>query len=248
VSALGPDWTVNLPDQRLQRDLSHVPLAGGGTPTTPANQWVEFDLDVPFHWQPGQSIVVDLITHLAVPNVYLQTSVGTGVVSRAVNFAYAAGAPATSFSGSGCAFRLVFASTDVVVFGDGCSGAAGVAPSLASTGSAAPGGTMVLLANQALDATLGLFVFGLSRRTLGGAPLPLALGGGCALLVAPDLLAPIAVPANAGMPTTVAYPFTVPPSAALTGSVLYVQYGQFDPATPASIPLTVSSGGIVVIG
>lgn len=246
VATLGADWALNLPDQRVQKDLANVPLHGGGTAANPVNQWVELDLDFPFHWQPGQAIVVDLVTHLGSAGTHLGTTVGAGV-PRAYNFAYTPGASATSFAGAGVAFRLVFASTDLVTFGAGCVGQSGVAPSLSASGAATLGGTLVIHADQALDGALGGFLLGGSRTAAGATPLPLALGGGCALLVAPDVFAAATVAPVGGGLGTASVALAVPFDPLLLGAVLYTQWAQFDAATPASVPLTFSNGGIVVV-
>ncbi|MFY9341258.1 MAG: hypothetical protein WAT39_02130 [Planctomycetota bacterium] len=245
ATTLGPDWAINLPDQRLQRDLSNTLLVGGGTAAAPVNQWVEFDLDQPFAWQPGQGIVVDIIAHIAAPGVYLGSTSGAGV-PRAVNFAYAPGALATGFTGNGCAFRLVFAPPDLVPFGTGCAAPGAPAPTLASLGTATPGGAIVVLAQQTLVNTVGGFLFGLSRNVSSLGPLPLDLGGGCALLVAPDVFTPTSITPTGGFGgagTTLA----IPNDPLLTGAVVYTQWAQFDGASPAAVPLTFSHGGIVVV-
>lgn len=246
VATLGPDWHANLPDQRLQRDLGGVTLVGGGTAGAPVNQWVEFELDQPFAWQPGEGLVVDLTTHILVTDSYLGTtsvSGGLGGMQRAVNFAYAPGAPATVFSGSGIALQFRFAPFGMVSFGTGCVGSTGVAPRLEQYGSTAIGDTLVLLAQDTVPDGLGAFVFGTSRRQGLGGPLPLSLGGGCTQWVADDLV--VLVAAN-GTAAGLAIP--IAPDPALRGAVLYVQWGQLDVGSPATVlPITVSDGGVLVV-
>lgn len=246
VTTLGPDWSVNLPDQRLQREFGGVQLVGGGTVATPANQWVEFELDQPFAWQPGEGLVVDLTTRILVTDSYLGTtsvSGGLGGMQRAVNFAYVPGAPATAFSGSGIAMQFRFAPFGMVSFGTGCAGSTGVAPHLEQYGSTAIGDTLVLLAQDTVPDGLGAFVFGTSRRQSLGGPLPRSLGGGCTQWVADDLV--VLVAAN-GTSAGLAIPIALDP--ALRGAVLYVQWGQLDVGSPATVlPITVSDGGVLVV-
>jgi hypothetical protein len=246
VAQLGSNWTVNLPDQRVQRDLANVPLQGGGTAAAPVNQWVELALDAPFPWQPGQGIVVDVTTRLSASGAYLLTTVGAGV-PRAVNFAYTPGAPATSFTGNGVAFRIVIEPFGLVPFGSGCSAATGTAPVLTGAGDAAIGTTLVLLVDRALPGTVGGFLLGVSRSAHGALPLPLALGGGCTLLVAPDVFAASAVTPTAGGLGTAAFALTVPFDPLLVGLAAHAQWAQLDGASPATVPLTFSNGGTFVV-
>jgi hypothetical protein len=246
VAQLGSDWAVNLPDQRLQRDLANVPLQGGGTATAPVNQWVELELHRPFAWQPGRNVVVDVTTQLAVASSYLQTTVGNGV-ARAVNFAYTPGAPATSSTGNGVAMRLVIEPFGLVSFGSGCGAAAGTVPVLTGIGDAAPGTTLVLLADQALAGTVGGFLFGLSRSGHGPVALPLPLGGGCSLLVAPDLFCSAAIVPTTGGLGSAAFALAVPFDPLLLGFTAHAQWAQLDAVSPAAVPLTFSNGGTFVV-
>jgi hypothetical protein len=247
VTTLTNDWAVNLPDQRVQRDLANQVLIGGGTTTAPANAWIEIELDHPFHWQPGQGIVVDLTTHVAVPGVVLGTTTAmTGGIQRAYNFGYTPGAPATNVNTGGIAVGLVFASTDIVTFGAGCSGPGGVAPSLSSAGQSTLGGTILVIADGARNGSVGGFLWGTSRRVFAGGLLPAPLGGACSLLVAPEVFvdAPI-TPGSAGGAAACA--LAIPNDPLLLGAVVYTQFAQFDPATPAIVPLSFSNGGAVVV-
>ncbi len=190
--------------------------------------------------------MVDLVTHIAVAGSYVGTTSGPGV-QRAYNFDYATGAAATGFSGAGGAFRMVFASTEVVTYGSGCIGSAGAAPSLSSAGAASLGGTMILLANPVLDNTVGGFAFGFSRTTYSGGALPAAFGGGCQLLVSPDAFLLQVVTPNGGVPTTAIAALVVPVDPGLRGLVIYTQYMQWDAGTSATVPVTFSNGGAIVV-
>lgn len=245
ATQLGSDWATNLPDQRVRRDLANVLIVGGGTAAAPVNQWIEFELDQPFVWQPGQGVVVDLTTHILTPGAYLTTTTAPGV-PRAVNFAYGPGQPATGFSGSGNAFRLVFEPLGFATFGAGCAGAAGVPAAITAFGDGGLGTTATLLAQPVLDASIGGFLLGLSRRTWANVALPLPLGG-CTLLVAPDVFVACPIqPVGAGLGLT-ALQLQLPSDPALRGAVLFAQHAQFDGATPASVPLSFSNAGLLVL-
>jgi hypothetical protein len=247
VTSLGSDWLVNLPDQRLQRDLANVVLPGGGTSSLPINQWVDYDLDFPFYWQPGDAVVVDIITRASTSGAIVGTTVGTGVVTRAYNFNYSAGALATNFTGWGGKFRLQFADTSLVTYGAGCAGSAGVAPVLSSSGDAALGNTMILLADLTVPTGFGGFLFGFSRTSFAAGSLPAALGGGCSVLVSPELFEPVVIgPGSVGFGSA-GYALIVPFTPSLRGTVLHTQFLQADMGSPAIVPLTFSGGGAIVI-
>lgn len=245
-TSLGTDWSVNLPDQRVQRDLSGMLVQGGGSASAPANQWVEFELDFPFPWQPGQGIVVDLTAQILLPGSYLGSSVGAGV-ARAVNFSYTPGAPATSFTGNGVALRMVFAPHGLVAFGAGCASPGGVVPMLSGLGDGSRGSTMLLLADQALAPAVGGFALGVSRAAWGGGLLPWPLGGGCALLVSPDAFAVAPITPVGGGLGSAALALAVPGDPQLVGAVVYAQWAQVDAASPAALPFTFSNAGAVVV-
>ena len=245
VASLGTDWATNLPDQRVQRDLANVPIVGGGSGGVPTNQGVEFQPHQPIAWQPGEGLVVDLTTRILVPGSYLGTTAvtgGLGGMQRAVNFAYVPGAPATAISGSGITLRFTFAGHGVVTFGSGCAAAGGLAPHLESAGTAALGDTMVVIVADTLPGALGCFVAGFSRRSFAGGSLPAGLGGGCELLVAPELLLP-----TVAQGTNAALGLPIPVDPALRGAVAHLQWAQLDTGSPASLPLTFSDGGSVVV-
>ena len=243
ASGLGPDWAVNLPDQRVQLDLSGTTIAGGGTALNPVNEWVDLPLAFPFHYTPGDHIVVDLTTRLSSPGLLCGTTIGNGQVERAYNFAYQPGQPATSFNGGGLKLRFTFAPLEMVEFGAGCSSQGNVAPDLGSIGAPQIGTTPIVTADHITPNGLGVFVFGYSLTESAGASLPLALGGGCALLVSADVLVPLALPPSG----VAAYPLAIPNSTTLQGGVVYTQFAQYDAASPASLPFVVSEGGILSI-
>jgi hypothetical protein len=248
VASLGPDWALNLPDQRVQVDRSGTVITGGGTVAAPINQWVDFSLDHPFYYTPGDSIVVDMITALPSPGptgpaTYCTTTVGNGQVERAYNFSYFPGSPATSFNMSGLKLRFNFAPLEMIEFGGGCSGSNNIVADLGSVGTPQIGQTIAITASQTITNTVGVFVFGFSRTEYAGNSLPQALGGGCELLVAADILEAYATPSSGIVGTSI----TIPNDPTLQGVTLYTQFAQFDPSSPANIPFVVSNGGVLSI-
>ncbi len=247
-ATLTNDWAANLPDQRMQVDRSGVPILGGGTAAAPVNQWVEFELAHPFHWQPGQSIVVDLTAQIAVPGTFCGTTVGAAV-PRAYDFAYQGGTTATNVQATGgLVFRLRLADEALLPFGSGCPGAGNFVPQLASSGQSSLGNSNYSLAvAQALPGTFAGFAIGFSRTAFAGGALPFAYGGGCDLLVSPDAFLPV-FPAGAGAGTGIASaPFLVPNWPTLRGVALFAQFAQLDAASPAVVPVVFSGGGTVVL-
>ncbi|MEC7726701.1 MAG: hypothetical protein VYD05_14365 [Planctomycetota bacterium] len=247
VPNLGASWAQNLPDQRIQKDLSNTLVTGGGTPASPLNVWVDFPLDFPFYYEPGDSVVVDLTTNLFAPPgpppSYCTTTVGNGQVERAYNFSYFPGSPATSFNTNGLKFRFTVAPLKMVEFGAGCSSAGSVAPDLDSIGSPQIGTSPIVTVNNTTPNGLGIFIFGFSKTDNGGVALPTSLGGSCDLLVSTDALFPQVLPPT----NSAAYGLSIPNNAALQGGVVYTQFAQYDAASPASIPYVVSEGGILPI-
>jgi len=239
VLSLGPDWAVNLPDQRVQVDLSGSTIVGGGTPAAPVCEWVDFPLAIPFYYTPGDHIVVDMTTKLSVSGQLCSTTVGNGLVERAYNFAYQPGQPATSFNSNGLKVRFTFAPLGMVEFGSGCSSAGNAAPDLGIIGTPQIGTTPIVTADNAAPNGLGIFVFGFSVTENAGVALPLSLGGGCDLLVSADVLQPQVLPASG----PAAYALPIPNNTALVGGIVYTQYAQYDAASPASIPYVLSEGG-----
>lgn len=243
--ALTPDFRVNLPDQRLQVDRSGQAIAGGTSNGAPANEWIEFPLAFPFEWQPGDHLVVDLITTIAVPGTYCGTGTGS-TIGRAYDFAYAGGTQATTVVGTGgIKTGFTFGPLEAVPFGLGCPGQGGVVPRLGSNGVAAVGDPNPFLLT--LDGTrpnaLAVLVLGLSRQQGPFGPLPTPLGGGCDLLVAADGISfhPTSALGQAGQP------LFVPADPRLAGLVLCAQWGVLDAAAPSAVGVATSAAGAVVI-
>jgi len=244
-TSLQPDWSVNLPDQRVQVDLSGTIVRGGGTQQAPVNTWVDFPLRFPFYYEPGDAVVVDFITNIQYPgiNTFLSTSVAYGVASRCYNFQYTPGAQATSFGGSGIKFRFNVEPLSMISFGAGCSSAGNTPPSLNALGTSQLGDTAILNASNTANTGLGLFIIGFSKAfSFGGAPLPLTLGGGCELLVRPDSLVPQVLQGSGA-----AYAVVIPNNPNLAGAVLFSQYAEYDVSSPAAIPYVLSNGGALPV-
>jgi hypothetical protein len=248
VASLTNVWDANLPDQRVQKDLSNVPLQGGGTAGAPVNQWVEFELDHPIHWQPGQGIVVDLTTHIAVAGQMLGTTIGTAI-ERAVHSNYQGGPTATTVQGSGgLVFRMRFAPLAIVPFGHGCPGLGGFTPSIGSSGQSALGSTSYqVTVSQVTPGVFGAFVVGFSRATFAGLPLPIAWGGGCDQFASADAVFGVAIGGGAVGGGSAALPLAFPSVPALAGTTLYAQFAQYDPASPATVPFVFSDAGAIVL-
>jgi hypothetical protein len=241
-SLASPLWSTNLPDQRVQADLSGTVLQGGLTPNTdptdPANyvnQWVEIELDHPFFWNPGESIVIDLTCAAAVPPNFAETTVYQGG-QRRYRFFYMDEPDANSNSTSNVIkFRTVFeqrTSTGSFSYGEACANPNNP-QTLTAVGSSALGSTLILAPGGG-TALPGLLFFGVSRReslTFGSLPLPFL---GCALLQSWDFDQPLA----AGSAFTV----PVPNDPALIETTIYSQWAQVDGSSPASIPFGFSAG------
>ena len=243
VASLGSDWTVNLPDHRVQLDLSGSTIVGGGSSQVPIAQWVDFELDFPFYYQPGDNIVVDLTSKLTTAGSLCGTTVGGGLVQRAYNFAYVPGALATNVNFNGIKVRFTFSPLVMLEFGSGCAGTMGLTPNLDCIGAPHVGTQIVVTADQATPNGLGLFLFGYSRRQDGALSLPLDLGGGCTLLVATDWI-DVQTIAATGMAAAL---LTIPSTASLRGTVLYTQFAQFDSSSPASLPFALSEAGVLSV-
>ena len=243
AAQLDTDWAVNLPDQRVQVDLSGQLIQGGGTVAAPVLEWQDFELAYPFHYAAGDDLIVDVTSLLQFPGDYLQTTPTTGDVDRAYNFDYSPGDLAVSFNGNGIKVRFTIAPLEMIPYGSGCPGSNGQTPALTSLGAPQIGQPLALTVDQALANSLGLFVYGFSRTSYQGAPLPADLGGSCALRNSADVLE-AAVITPAGESSTGLF---FPNDPTLQGAVLYCQFAQLDTASPAIVPLTFSNGGILSV-
>lgn len=231
-------WAVNLPNQTLQFDGAFVPFNFG-----PAATWVEFPLAQPFEFNPGEGVVVDLITHVAPFSVgqVLMPVATTMESGRLVEFDYqglptAAGGPRTT---GGIKFRLVFEPINAPYsFGAGCSAAPSQPIGLDGTGLAAPGGSFAIDLTNVSAAGAFLFV-GFSESVSSFGPLPFSFGGGCHLLTSIDIA--FSLPAN-GMGNS-SMSLAVPNNPGLIGQRLFFQGGEVNLSSPAALfPLVFSNG------
>ncbi|MCR9245435.1 MAG: hypothetical protein NXI31_10410 [bacterium] len=240
--SLGADWNVNLPDQRVQNDQSGTTISGGGTAQNPVNQWVEFELDFPFYYTPGDSVVVDITSLVQAPGVFLGTTVGG--VERAYNFSYSSGQSATSFNSGGVSVRLVFESHELVSYGAGCQGSNALTPALSGFGAPAIGHAgFTLVAQNGLPGAFGGFLLGFSRNVWSGGALPADFGAGCSLLTSADAVATVLLD-NTG---SGAIGFAIPSDPAFRGTVFYAQFANVDLQSNANVPGAFSNGGIIAV-
>jgi hypothetical protein len=233
--SLTPTWATNLPDQRVQLDLSNTVLQGGLNGTTAVNQWVELPLANPFQWNPGESIVLDITARSAVAGVYCRTAIGTGV-GRCISTAYTGQASGSVITSGGIKFRIVFDDQGWSRSGVGCPDSTSTVVGLAYAGNVALGQPITL--GMTSGAPLPYFlVSGISNTNWLGIALPLDLGlfgaAGCSLYCSQEvLLGPFAA--------TTSLQATVPSSPFFIGAVSYWQGLLVDPALAGPLPLCTS--------
>lgn len=243
ATALTNSWTTNLPDQRIQLDLSGTKLMGGGSSASPANIWVEFDLNYPFVFNPGDALVADFTSKSKVAGTYCRTAIGSGV-PRAYDLAYtpASKGPTGVVTSGGIKLRFVFQPIQWVPYGSACAGAGKFAPKLTMTGTMKIGSPVIVKMSNGLGGAPTLFFLGLS-------PLlrPVPIGGGCELLTPLDFVqAMTASGTGAGQgASTAAIP--IPNNKNLIDAVVNTQWAQLDNASSALVPFTLSNGGKIVI-
>ena len=248
VNQLSTAWRTNLPDQRVQTRLNGKPLPGGMTGGNPSNLWVELELEYPFYFQSGQGVVLDLTTKIAIPGQYSSSCIGTNI-QRVVDSNYTGGPVAPSVRPTGgLKFRMVFEPLGAVPFGTGCAGANASVPTLGSVGTSQLGNSMfrITLAN-ALGGAPTTLILGGSRSEYRSSPLPVGFGADCSLRAAPDLLIPFMAQGSGAGNGTANATIPIPNTPVLLGSVVYSQWAQVDAASSASLPLTFSGGGAIVI-
>ncbi len=248
VPALTHSFATNLPDQRPHVDLRGVTLEGGAVGGVPTNRWVTFALDRPFVWSPGEGVVVDVTAKIAFTDRYCTTGTSPNL-QRLTDQDHRGGATGTLQQSNGLKFRLVFEPLDVVRFGASCPGSGGGRPTLGSIGDATLGSTnYALTLTGALPNAPTALLFGASRRSMaGGVALPFAFGGGCEWQTSAEVALAVVVAGGAPGQGTANAPLAIPNAPALQGEAFYVQWAQLDFASVATVPVTTSEGGIVVI-
>lgn len=233
VPALTTTYATNLPDQRVQVDLSNQALSGGAN----TNVWVEWPLQFPFYYNPGDGVVIDFTTQAAVAGSSLRTCIGTGV-ARCINTNYTGGGAGTASTSGGLKFRMVFEPLGLVPWGSGCAGSGGITPTIGSLGQSS-------LGSQSLIVTLGSAMPGTISACLFGAAADFDFGGGCHVFNnAAVTLFQITGGSGVGGGTG-AVGLSIPNNQSLLGYVLNAQWGVFDPGAPTG--LAFSPGGKVVV-
>lgn len=126
------------------------------------------------------------------------------------------------------------------LYGQGCAGTNALVPAMSSTGTVALGSpNFAFQLAQGAPSTLAVLMGGLSRTLSNQGPLPFALGGGCAILAAPEALVSSVTSAQ-GAATV---PFPIPNSPSLAGFDLFFQWAVVDAASGSAYGITVSEGG-----
>lgn len=133
-----------------------------------------------------------------------------------------------------------YESTSFALYGQGCPGSGGSVPMLSGSGAVALGSTSFALDLQnAPPNVLALLFGGLSRTSASGQTLPFPLGGGCAILAAPDAVRfALTDPAGA-----TSLPFFIPNNPALLDTDVFFQFAVLDPAAPSAFGVTVTEAG-----
>lgn len=235
LTALTSAWATNLPDQRVQVDLSNTPIAGGPG----VNQWVEWQLAYPFYYNPGDGVVVDFTTQAGIAGTYLRTALGTGV-PRCVTTNYTGGPTGAAYTSGGIKFRMVFEPLGMVTIGSGCPGAGNQVPQLGVMGQSNLGSqNLIVTLNNALGGALCAFLL--------GNPLELDIGGGCRLYN-DALFNSFQLAAGTGTGGgSSAFFVPIPNAPGLLGFVANVQWAVFDPLSSAWVPVVTTAGGKLVV-
>ena len=221
-------FATNLPDQRVQWDLSGQNLPGGGSGTTAATQknvWVEFNICHPFAWKPGQALVVDITAKSKVGGQYCRSAIGAGV-PRMLNLAYTPRATTgTAYTSGGIKLRFVFAPMYApYVLGTGCAGTNRAVPKLTATGKTKIGNSGIVIVNMtnARPNAANFLVVGLTC-------IDLPIFGGCTIYPQLHILLGGSTNATGGTGTV----FPVPKDPTLDGISITLQYAIDDPNTAA---------------
>lgn len=242
---LSYSWTDNLPDQRLQQDLGNTVLQGGLQNGAPVNQWVEYDLDHPFLWQPGQSITLDVIAASKLPDSFCLTA--GAATERLYDAPYRDAATGLVLAPTGgIKFRIVFEPVGFLSFGAACAGTGGAKPAIHATGSSQLGNLALVHLTNALGGAPTAMFLGSSRARAPFGPLPLPFGGGCALLTSMELAWPVTTSGSGPGNGNATVPLPIPGDPSLRGFVAFVQWVQLDRASPAVIPFT-TTGAIAMV-
>ena len=240
TGGLSNTFTTNLPDQRLQVDLSGTTLQGGVDGSgDPINRWVEFDLTYPFVFTPGEAITLDVVASSAQAAAFVFAGSAFDVHPRVYRTDYTGEATGTLVGDSGMKFRVVFEPVGAVKFGAGCAGSGGFVPRIGFTGTAARGGSIDVHLSDALGPAPAFAAVGFSRRDFFGLPLPVALGA-CDVLTSTNIAFMTATNGIGPGNGTATWTWNVPPGPGTIGQVLYVQWILFDSGTIGDLGLVFS--------
>ncbi len=236
ITALTTSWNTNLPDQRVQVDLSGQTIAG--IPTA-ANAWSDWPLANPFYWQPGQGIVLDITSQAAIAGQYLRTAIGSGV-PRMISTNYTGSPTGTPSTSGGIKFRMVFEPPGLVSWGNGCAGSGNFVPQIGGIGAPSLGnGNFAVTLSNGLGGTLVVFTMGL--------PAQFDIGGGCRVHNTANLLT-FTSSSGAGPGTgTAIWPLPIPNNLNLLGAVFDAQWGLLDTGSASPLGFSVSPGGKIVL-
>lgn len=132
---------------------------------------------------------------------------------------------------------------DFTPFGSGCAGTNNQVPILGHVGSLKHGSTTfaVTLSNAWGGASRSFLAIGGSNSTWGPVRLPFPLGGGCSLLVSPDIVLPFLV-INGKSSSFV----RIPTAQNLRGAKIHFQWGVVDPAA-GGIGLAMTNGATLTL-
>ncbi len=246
-ASLSACFAANLPDgSPIQRDLSGTVLQGGLQGGQPINQWVEFDLDRPFVWNPGEGIVLDVTSSAAVPGSWCHTGTGTG--ERVFAHPYDGSQTCGSFiPTSGLKFRMLFEPVGFPTYGQSCAGEGGFQPAILGSGSTQPGSLAMVDMENGLGGAPTTLSIGFSRQVASFGALPFALGSGCELLNEPTVTFAVGTIGTGAGNGTAQFPLIVPTDPTLSGFVAYAQWLQIDAASGAIVPVVASNGLILVL-
>jgi len=232
-------FSTNLPDQRIQVDLSGTKLTGGGTQPAPANKWVEFDICNPFFWKPGDNVCIDFTSKSKVAGTYCRTAIGTGV-GRMLNTSYTpTTTTGTTYTSGGIKLMMVIDDpTKVVTYDKGCPGAGNVTPVLSHRGSTKLGsGVLFLDLTKARASARTILAIGLKCQNF-------RLNTGCTLNPSLDILV-FNTTSSTGTMTVAG---SVPKDTKLRGLTIYTQFAVDDPkAQSAPYTFSLSNTGIIVL-
>ena len=234
-TTLSTTFTTNLPDQRVQVDLSGTKLKGGLSGQNQVNKWVEFELCNPFFWNPGDYVCIDFTSKSKVAGTYCRTAIGSGV-PRMLNLSYTSTTTTGSAVGSGgIKFMMVIETPGKLIpYDKGCPGTNNQTPVLSARGSTKlASGPLFFDLSKALPTSRFAFAIGIQCQNF-------RLGNDCRINPSLDVL--VFGSTNASGAASIVT--VVPSSSTLRGLTIYTQFAVND---PKGQPIALSNSGIVVL-